>query len=342
MPPDQQRAEHDQHRRAGADLAGQRRVEHGHRRGAGDQQGDQAQRVGDDVAGAHRQPVAEEHADRSRRAGPSRRSRRCRYRRSRGSSVRDGGAERSLARDVALSGAPGARRAVLLAWKVHEDMKPMSRSLVSLRCALPSDAHVLAELWSDRAAPGRAGGPGRRPARRSSRRAAASDHERLVVAEYDGEVAGAVHLRVTTLTPINLERVVQAVSPHVLPQLPPPRRRPGADGRRGVVRRGARRRARRDRRRLRAPGTPTASWPASRSARGPCCGSPRPRCVRAKLTAQRPAVHRRRRPPAPQVLAARRSMRRSARLRRPRANRQRLSRPPGLSPGSARGGAACR
>ena len=39
-----------------------------------------------------------------------------------------------------------------------------------------------------------------------------------MVAEYDGEVAGAVHLRVTTMTPINLERVVQAVSPHVLPR----------------------------------------------------------------------------------------------------------------------------
>jgi GNAT superfamily N-acetyltransferase len=43
------------------------------------------------------------------------------------------------------------------------------------------------------------------------------EDERIVVAEYDGEVAGAVHLRATTLTPINLEPVVQAVSPHVLP-----------------------------------------------------------------------------------------------------------------------------
>ena len=38
-----------------------------------------------------------------------------------------------------------------------------------------------------------------------------------MVAEYDGDVAGAVHLRATTLTPINLEPVVQAISPHVLP-----------------------------------------------------------------------------------------------------------------------------
>ena len=38
-----------------------------------------------------------------------------------------------------------------------------------------------------------------------------------MVAEYDGDVAGAVHLRASTLTPINLEPVVQAISPHVLP-----------------------------------------------------------------------------------------------------------------------------
>ena len=34
-----------------------------------------------------------------------------------------------------------------------------------------------------------------------------------MVAEYDGEVAGAVYLRATTVTPLNLEPVVQAVHP---------------------------------------------------------------------------------------------------------------------------------
>ena len=48
-----------------------------------------------------------------------------------------------------------------------------------------------------------------------------------MVAEYDGQVAGAVHLRATTLTPINLEPVVQAISPHVLPAF----RRRGVGGR---------------------------------------------------------------------------------------------------------------
>ena len=46
-------------------------------------------------------------------------------------------------------------------------------------------------------------------------RIAEDPDERLVVAEYDGRVAGAVHLRATTLTPLNLEPVVQAISPHV-------------------------------------------------------------------------------------------------------------------------------
>ena len=40
----------------------------------------------------------------------------------------------------------------------------------------------------------------------------------MVVAEVDGQVVGAVHLKATTYSPINLEPVVQVVSPHVLPE----------------------------------------------------------------------------------------------------------------------------
>ncbi|MFA6576258.1 MAG: GNAT family N-acetyltransferase [Nocardioides sp.] len=92
----------------------------------------------------------------------------------------------------------------------------MSRSLVSLRCAEVSDAPALAELWADAL----------RRADRSDhiadlelviKKAAASPEQRLLVADQDGDVAGAVLLRVTTLTPINLEQVVQAISPHVFP-----------------------------------------------------------------------------------------------------------------------------
>lgn len=93
----------------------------------------------------------------------------------------------------------------------------MTRSLVTLRCAMPSDAPLLAELWSE-------------VLRRGDRdeqvadvltvieRAAGGADERIVVAEYDGEVAGAVHLCLSTMTPLNLEPTVLAVSPHVFPQ----------------------------------------------------------------------------------------------------------------------------
>ncbi len=94
---------------------------------------------------------------------------------------------------------------------------PMMRSQVSLRAAVPQDAGVLAEVWAD-------------VLRRAERdeqvadlvsvieRVEGLDDERLVVAEFDGHVAGAVHLRATTVSPLNLEPVVQAISPHVLPQ----------------------------------------------------------------------------------------------------------------------------
>ncbi len=94
--------------------------------------------------------------------------------------------------------------------------EPQRRSLISFRTAAPGDAAVLAELWGD-------------VLRRVDHdeqvkdleavisRVEGLESERLVVAEYDGELAGAVHLRATTLTPVNLEPVVQAISPHVFP-----------------------------------------------------------------------------------------------------------------------------
>ena len=94
--------------------------------------------------------------------------------------------------------------------------EPQRRSLISLRSAVPGDAVVLAELWAE-------------VLRRVDREEQVKDieavisrvegleSERLVVAEYDGHVAGAVHLRATTATPVNLEPVVQAISPHVFP-----------------------------------------------------------------------------------------------------------------------------
>lgn len=93
----------------------------------------------------------------------------------------------------------------------------MTRSQVSLREAVRTDAGALAALWDD-------------VLRRCDRADQVADveqviervaplcEERLVVAEHDGQIVGAVLLRVTTLSPLNLERVVQTVSPHVLPQ----------------------------------------------------------------------------------------------------------------------------
>lgn len=93
----------------------------------------------------------------------------------------------------------------------------MMRSLVSLRDAEVADAEILSQVWAE-------------VLRRADHdeqvadlvavleRVASVDDERVVVAEYDGQVAGAVHLRATTLSPLNLEPVVQTISPHVLPQ----------------------------------------------------------------------------------------------------------------------------
>ncbi|WP_245155882.1 GNAT family N-acetyltransferase [Nocardioides sp. 503] len=93
----------------------------------------------------------------------------------------------------------------------------MSRSLVSLRCAELSDAPVLAELWCDGL---RRADPHEQVADLELviKGATASPEQRMLVAEYDGALAGAILLRVATLSAINLEQIVQAVSPHVFPQ----------------------------------------------------------------------------------------------------------------------------
>ncbi len=188
----------------------------------------------------------------------------------------------------------------------------MTRSLVTLRCATPADAPALAELWGE-------------VLRRADdvdriadlvtviERAATADGQRLVVAEYDGEVAGAVHLHVSTLTPINLEPIVFAVSPHVFPQF----RRHGVGTalidaavsyaeERGIghVATGA------------AAGSRDANRFMARLSLGPqavlrVAATP---VVRGRLQAQRPAVQRggnRSGRQLTQVLAARRSLRRS-------------------------------
>jgi predicted N-acetyltransferase YhbS len=93
----------------------------------------------------------------------------------------------------------------------------MSRTPVTVRAAAAEDLPTLRELWSDIL---RRGSAEEQLAdlRRVFVEVETDSRQAIMVAEYDGEVAGAVHLSATTLTPLNLEPAVQAVSPHVLPQ----------------------------------------------------------------------------------------------------------------------------
>ena len=93
----------------------------------------------------------------------------------------------------------------------------MTRSQVSLRPATVEDASSLAEVWTDVI---RRGGLEEQTADLETVISSIleSTDQRIVVAEYDGEFAGAVHLQATTMSPLNLEPVVRALSPHVLAQ----------------------------------------------------------------------------------------------------------------------------
>lgn len=90
------------------------------------------------------------------------------------------------------------------------------RAQVLMRQALDTDAAALVTLWQDvlrRVDADRM----IEDVRRVIDRVSAMSEERIVVAEVEGQVVGAVHLKATTFTPINLEPVVQAISLHVLP-----------------------------------------------------------------------------------------------------------------------------
>ncbi len=93
----------------------------------------------------------------------------------------------------------------------------MGRQAVVTRCAVLGDTPVLAALWSDVL----------RRADRSEqvadlelvvKGATASPEQRLVVVEYDGHLAGAVFLRLTTISPLNLDPCVQSIHPRVFDQ----------------------------------------------------------------------------------------------------------------------------
>ena len=83
----------------------------------------------------------------------------------------------------------------------------MSRIAVTPRIAVLEDAPVLAELWCDML---------RRADRADQvadleliiKQSAASPEQRFVVVEYGGQLAGAVLLRLATVSPLNLEPCV--------------------------------------------------------------------------------------------------------------------------------------
>lgn len=91
------------------------------------------------------------------------------------------------------------------------------RSQLLMRPAKDADVPALALIWADVL---RRGDRDQQveDVRRLVDRVSALHEERIVVAEQDGAVVGAVHLKITTFSPINLEPVVWAVSPHVLPE----------------------------------------------------------------------------------------------------------------------------
>jgi GNAT superfamily N-acetyltransferase len=92
----------------------------------------------------------------------------------------------------------------------------MTRPPALLRDAVAGDAPALEAVWGDVLRPTE---PDGRIADLADVLARVADDpdERVVVAEVDDQVVGAVYLGVTTVTPINLEPVVLTVSPHVLP-----------------------------------------------------------------------------------------------------------------------------
>ncbi|MCY7400013.1 MAG: GNAT family N-acetyltransferase [Nocardioides sp.] len=93
----------------------------------------------------------------------------------------------------------------------------MTRSPVTMRAAEIGDVPSLRELWSDIL---RRGGLDEQLADVAEvlARTDGRDDRCVAVAEVDGAVAGAVYLEATTLTPLNREPAVLAVSPHVFPQ----------------------------------------------------------------------------------------------------------------------------
>lgn len=90
----------------------------------------------------------------------------------------------------------------------------VSQGQVWLRQAQADDAAFLASGWRTNLRDGDAGGL--EDIRTIIATASESSEEQLLIAEYDGERVGAVLLRVTTISPLNLEPLLTVVAPFVV------------------------------------------------------------------------------------------------------------------------------
>jgi N-acetylglutamate synthase-like GNAT family acetyltransferase len=93
----------------------------------------------------------------------------------------------------------------------------MSRSLVTMREAHLSDVDALVELWQPYLRRGASDEPVQDLASVIEHLDQQPGH-RLVVAEYDGEFAGAVYLKASTYSPVNPEPILQVHNPAVVVQ----------------------------------------------------------------------------------------------------------------------------
>lgn len=179
---------------------------------------------------------------------------------------------------------------------------------LTLRSAESADIPALAELWSELVRGDDHTDP---HGDMAVLIAGQGEHNRVVVAEYDGVFAGAVLLTVTTISPLNLTPMVNIVSPTVVECY----RRRGVG--RSLIEAGVLFAEERD-----VTQVGTASVSTSRDAnrfmarlglatRASFRLAPTS-TVRARITAMRPSMARPQRQQLGHVLAARRSMRRAS------------------------------
>ena len=91
------------------------------------------------------------------------------------------------------------------------------RPSITMRTAEMADAPALAELWAEHLRRGEAHDQ-LHDVVAVLERVSTEPNQRIVIAEYDGQVAGAVHLQAATISSLNLEPVVRALSPAVRPE----------------------------------------------------------------------------------------------------------------------------